>query len=76
VAGPRHRLRENAEVPRRGERFMWILLAVVCGTLTVVALALVLWQYRGDQRREYCFEREGRTGDGAAECQMEGDFFG
>jgi len=55
---------------------MWILLAVVCGTLTVVALALVLWQYRGDQRREYCFEREGRTGDGAAECQMEGDFFG
>lgn len=55
---------------------MWVVLGVVCGTLTVIAIALVLWQYRGDQRLEDCLEREGRTGDGAAECHREGDFFG
>ena len=55
---------------------MWTLLAVITGTLTVMAVGLVLWEHRGNQQMEECLRSEGRVGDGAAACRRLGDFHG
>lgn len=61
---------------RRGERFGWTLVAVLCGALLAIAVGILAWQYVGDRRLDECREDEVPGSDAWRQCSSSGDFFG
>jgi hypothetical protein len=60
----------------RGERWSWILLSLIVGSLVLVATAVLGYGYWADRRVAECREGEQPGSDSWANCTYSGDFNG
>ncbi|HAS09764.1 MAG TPA: hypothetical protein DCS55_04475 [Acidimicrobiaceae bacterium] len=60
----------------RGERWSWILLSLIVGSLVLVATAVLGYRYWADRRVTECRQGEQPGSDSWANCAYSGDFNG